>query len=87
MVLFIPVSYTHLYEDEGLINQAISTYEEGHEEGNLKCTQRLGIMYYNGEGIERNLEKAIEYIEFAAARKEPHAMYVLACLLYTSRCV
>ena len=67
-----------LYEDEGLINQAISTYEEGHEEGNLKCTQRLGIMYYNGEGIERNLEKAIEYIEFAAARKEPHAMYVLA---------
>lgn len=67
-----------LYEDEGLIEQAISTYEEGHEKGNLKCTQRLGIMYYNGEGIERNLEKSIEYIEFAATKKEPHAMYVLA---------
>lgn len=66
------------YEDEGLINQAIEIYEKGHEEGNLKCTQRLGVMYYNGERIPKNLEKAIEYMEIAAAKKEPHAMYVLS---------
>ena len=71
-----------VYEDEGLINQAISKYEQGHGEGNLKCTQRLGIMYYNGEGVEKNLEKAIEYMEIAAAKKEPHAMYVLAVAYY-----
>lgn len=71
-----------VYEDEGLINKALSIYEQGHEEGNLKCTQRLGIMYYNGEGVEKNLEKAIEYTEIAAAKKEPHAMYVLAVAYY-----
>ena len=67
-----------VYEDEGLNNQALAIYEQGHNEGNLKCTQRLGVMYYNGEGVTKNLEKAIEYMEIAAAKKEPHAMYVLA---------
>ena len=71
-----------VYEDEGLINQAISIYNQGHEEGNLKCTQRLGIMYYNGEGVEKDLEKAMEYMEIAAGKKEPHAMYVLAVAYY-----
>lgn len=71
-----------VYEDEGLINQAISIYNQGHEEGNLKCTQRLGIMYYNGEGVEKDLEKAMEYMEIAATKKEPHAMYVLAVAYY-----
>lgn len=71
-----------VYEDEGLVNQGISIYNQGHEEGNLKCTQRLGIMYYNGEGVEKDLEKAIEYMEIAAAKKEPHAMYVLAVAYY-----
>lgn len=71
-----------VYEDEGLINQAILIYGQGHEEGNLKCTQRLGIIYYNGEGVEKNLEKAMEYMEIAAAKKEPHAMYVLAVAYY-----
>ena len=39
-------------------------------------------MYYNGEGVEKDLEKAIEYMEIAAAKKEPHAMYVLAVAYY-----
>lgn len=67
-----------VYEDQELINQAVLIYEKGHSEGNLKCTQRLGVMYYNGEGVEKDLEKAIEYMAVAAAKKEPHAMYVLA---------
>ena len=71
-----------VYEDEGLINQAILIYKQGHEEGNLRCTQRLGIIYYNGEGVEKDLEKAMEYMEIAAAKKEPHAMYVLAVAYY-----
>ena len=71
-----------VYEDEGLINQAVSIYNQGHKDGNLKCTQRLGIMYYNGEGVEKDLEKSMEYMEIAADKKEPHAMYVLAVAYY-----
>ncbi len=72
-----------VYEDEGLINQSILIYKQGHEEGDLKCTQRLGIIYYNGEGVEKDLEKAMDYMEIAAAKKEPHAMYVLAVAYYS----
>ena len=67
-----------IYEEEGLINQAIDIYEEGHEAGQVKCTQRLGVIYYNGEGISRNVDKAIEYMELATKQKAPHAMYMLA---------
>lgn len=67
-----------IYEEEGVIEEAIKAYEQGHEIGNLKCTQRLGIMYYNGEGVERDLDKAIGYMQIAVGKKEPHAMYVLA---------
>lgn len=66
-----------VYEDEGLIRQAIVAYDQGHESGELKCTQRLGIIYYNGEGVVRDLDKAIKYMEVAASKKAPHAMYML----------
>ena len=67
-----------IYEDEGMMNEAVETYEEGSKDGDLKCIQRLGIMYYNGEGVKRDTEKAIKYIEVAAENKAPHAMYMLA---------
>ncbi|MDO5518613.1 MAG: tetratricopeptide repeat protein, partial [Clostridium sp.] len=66
-----------IYEDENLISEAVDTYQQGHEQGDLKCTQRLGVMYYNGEGVKRDLNKAIDYMEIAAEKKAPHAMYVL----------
>lgn len=66
-----------IYEDEKLINEAVDVYELGHAQGDLKCTQRLGVMYYNGEGVKRDLNKAISYMEIAAEKKAPHAMYVL----------
>ncbi len=66
-----------IYEDQGLIKDAITIYEEGHILEELKCTQRLGVIYYNGEGVSRDLEKAIEYMEVAAEKKAPHAMYML----------
>ncbi len=67
-----------IYEDENLIDEAIDLYDMGSREGDLKCIQRLGIMYYNGELVKRDTEKAIKYIEIAAENKAPHAMYMLA---------
>ena len=66
-----------IYEEENLVEQAINFYEQGHELGDLRCTQRLGVIYYNGEGVSRDLNKAIEYMEIAAENNAPHAMYVL----------
>ena len=53
-----------------------------YNKGIIKCTQRLGIMLYNGEGVTRDLDKAIEFMEKAADEKAPHAMYVLAISPY-----
>ena len=66
-----------IYESLGLIDKAIQIYERGSNEEDLMCTQRLGIMYYNGEGVSRDLNKAIVYMRAAADKKAPHAMYVL----------
>lgn len=67
-----------MYEDENMIDEAIDLYDMGSKEGDLKCIQRLGIMYYNGELVKRDTEKAIKYIEIASENKAPHAMYMLA---------
>ncbi|MCQ2969406.1 MAG: sel1 repeat family protein, partial [Clostridium sp.] len=66
-----------IYEEENLMEQAISFYKQGHEFGDLRCTQRLGVIYYNGEGVSRDLNKSIEYMQVAAKNNAPHAMYVL----------
>lgn len=67
-----------IYEEQGATKLAIQTYEEGHKVDQIKCTQRLGIIYYNGEGVSRDIDKAIKYMEIAARQKAPHAMYMLA---------
>lgn len=67
-----------IYEDENMIDKAVEIYEIGSKYGDLKCIQRLGIMYYNGELVKRDTEKAIKYIEIAAENKAPHAIYMLA---------
>lgn len=67
-----------IYEDENMIDEAIDIYEMGSKGGDLKCIQRLGIMYYNGDLVKRDTDKAIKYIEIAAENKAPHAMYMLA---------
>lgn len=67
-----------VYEEEDRKSEAIISYELGGKLGDVKCIQRLGIIYYNGEGVKRDLDKAIKYIEIAAENKAPHAMYMLA---------
>ena len=67
-----------IYEELEMTEKAVDIYLEGHNKGIIKCTQRLGIMLYNGEGVTRDLDKAIEFMEKAADEKAPHAMYVLA---------
>lgn len=66
-----------IYEEEGMVDEAISAYEEGSKNDDVRCDQRLGIIYYNGEGVPRDLEKAMKYIEKASAKDAPHAMYML----------
>lgn len=69
-----------IYEEEDNIEMALLNYLKGHNNGELKSTQRLGIMYYNGEGVEKDEEKALQYMEKAIEGEDPHSIYVIGVI-------
>ncbi|MGL5352186.1 MAG: tetratricopeptide repeat protein [Clostridium sp.] len=66
-----------IYEDEGKYKSAINYYKKGHKNNDVKSTQKLGVMFYNGEHVAQDIKKSLEYMEIAAQSNEPHALYVL----------
>ncbi|WP_409193807.1 tetratricopeptide repeat protein, partial [Clostridium perfringens] len=56
---------------------ALLNYLKGHNNGDLKSTQRLGIIYYNGEGVEMDKKKALYYMKLATEGEDPHSLYVI----------
>lgn len=67
-----------IYEDENDIKMALVNYLKGHNNGDLKSTEKLGIMYYNGDGVDIDKKKALAYMKLAVEEsKNPHSFYVL----------
>ncbi len=66
-----------LYEEDNNIKMALVNYLKGHGNGDLKSTQRLGIMYYNGDGVEIDKKKALTYMKAAIEGEDPHSLYVI----------
>lgn len=66
-----------IYEDEGKYKSAINYYKKGHESGDTRATQKLGVMYYNGEFVEKDVRKSLEYMNIASKENAPHALYVM----------
>lgn len=66
-----------LYEEDNNLKMALVNYFKGHNNGDLKSTQRLGIMYYNGEGVNIDKKKALNYMKLATESGDPHSLYVI----------
>lgn len=66
-----------IYEDEGKYKSAINYYKKGHKNNDVRSSQKLGVMFYNGEHVEKDIKKSLEYMEVAAESNEPHALYVM----------
>lgn len=66
-----------LYEEDNNLKMALVNYLKGHNNGDLKSTQRLGIMYYNGEGVDIDKKKALSYMKLAIENEDPHSLYVI----------
>jgi tetratricopeptide (TPR) repeat protein len=43
-------------------------YKKGDLHGNTECERMLGCLYFQGVGVERNLDTAMQYFEKAAAK-------------------
>ena len=48
------------------IQKAIYWYEEASNNGNSEATYKLGVAYFRGDGVEKDVEKGIVLVEFAA---------------------
>jgi hypothetical protein len=63
-----------------LENPALDYYEKSIEAGNSFALNQIGIMYFNGKGVERNYDAAAEYFQQAADLGDGYAFKFLAIL-------
>lgn len=66
-----------LYEEQDNLEKALISYYKGHGNGDIKSTQRLGVMYLNGDGVNVDKKKALKYIKVSVEAGEPHSLYVM----------
>lgn len=67
----------NLYEESNDIKMALINYYKGCANGDLKSVQRLGIMYYYGEGVQEDKDKGFEYLGIGADSEDPHSLYLI----------
>jgi tetratricopeptide (TPR) repeat protein len=66
--------------DKGDYDASFEYYIKAAELGDLNAHYHLGLMYMNGEGVEKDEEKAVYHYEKAAIGGHPFARYNLACI-------
>ncbi|MFV2030311.1 tetratricopeptide repeat protein [Neisseria sp. S1] len=62
--------------------QAHRLYLEAAKQGHNKAQTNLGMMYYNGQGVDTDMTQAAYWFEQAARQNDTMAQYNLACLYY-----
>jgi hypothetical protein len=66
--------------NEGDYNGALQYYTKAAELGDLIAHYQLARMYHEGEGVEKNMKKAVRHLEKAAIGGHPYARHNLACI-------
>lgn len=61
---------------------AIKYYETGSSNRDLTCLLNLGILYFDGIKVTKNVNKALNYFELAAGQNHPIAFYMLGLCNY-----
>jgi len=72
--------------DEAIHSALHADVYKRQEQGNSAAQFNLGLLYDNGQGVERDYAQAAVWYNKAADQGLARAQYNL-CLLYTSRCV
>lgn len=62
--------------------EAHRLYLEAAKQGHSKAQTNLGMMYYNGQGVDTDMAQAAYWFEQAARQNDTTAQYNLACLYY-----
>ena len=63
-----------LYEEEEKYDLALQYYKRGIEADFVPSYYRLGCMYEQGKGVQKDLSRAEQYKEYAVEQKHPEAL-------------
>jgi uncharacterized protein len=61
-------------------NNLVPQLERLADHGNAEAQYHLGMTYWVGEGVDKDVNKAVKYFESAAAAGDPLGAYKLGCL-------
>lgn len=62
--------------------EAAKWLERAAEQGHINAAYNLGLMYYQGDGVEKNLIKAQGWLEKVAFKKDKRAYFPLATIFF-----
>jgi len=60
--------------------KAIEYLKEASDLGHIPAMRDLGLMYLQGNGVEKDLGKAYSYISVASKEMDPESIYILATM-------
>ena len=69
--------YGILLDGMGRYNEAYNCYAEAAEKGILGAMTNLALCYWGGNGVRKNVEKCVEWLEKAAKQGNPTALFKL----------
>ena len=64
----------------GQPTRAVVAWEKGASKGDAGAAYRAGAAYLSGTGVDKNIPKALSYLQNAADNNEPRAAFELAAL-------
>ncbi len=59
----------------------VGLLETAGTDGNIDALHRLGVMYYDGEGVEQDLDMASQYFRAGSEFENPECMYNLGIMI------
>ena len=63
-------------------SKVYSFYQPKANKGDAYAQGILGSLYYNGKGVERNLEQALYWLQKSADQEDSNGQYVLGMMYY-----
>ncbi len=69
-----------LLQGQSRISEAVEWYEKASAQGNQYADYRLGKLYLTGNGLEKDVERAVRHLTVSASRGNQYAQYALGKL-------
>ena len=87
LLSLVPAAYAdldgaHSAYEKGNYSQAFSMYKEYAEQGDVDAQYALGVLYYDGKGVNQDIQQAAKWITMAAEKGVTKAQLFLGNLCF-----